>query len=98
MYKNHAELQQYHYQALKNSAYQVEGMMNVLYEEMMMNMSVYREQSEPILQKVQPIQMTNITKDAYEQQQGLILFLKGKLESHITKEVSSKKKKVSRYD
>ena len=37
---SHAELEKHHYQALKNPQYQLEGMMDVLYEEMMMAMPV----------------------------------------------------------
>ena len=36
--KSHAEMEKYHYQALKNPQYQLEGMMDVLREELMMSL------------------------------------------------------------
>ena len=48
---SHSELEKDHYQALKNPAYQIEGMIDVLREEMMMNMpypqEVPQERIEP---------------------------------------------------
>ena len=40
MIKSHAELERYHYQALSNPLYRMEGMMDVIREEVMMNMPV----------------------------------------------------------
>ena len=43
----HGEMQKYHYQALSNPLYLIEGQLDVLREEIMMNMSVYREPEPP---------------------------------------------------
>uniref|UniRef100_A0A6M3KUJ8 Uncharacterized protein n=1 Tax=viral metagenome TaxID=1070528 RepID=A0A6M3KUJ8_9ZZZZ len=53
----HGEMQKYHYQALSNPFYLIEGQMDVLREELMMNMPVYREPEPPMVipQKIKVI-------------------------------------------
>lgn len=49
---SHGKLERFHYEALKNPAYQTEGMMDVLREELFMNMPVSSER--PIEQRPEP--------------------------------------------
>ncbi len=61
---SHAEMQKYHYQALREDPmYRMEFMMDVLREEMMMNMPVYHEPEPP-----QIIPQKIIVKHHYIQQ------------------------------
>lgn len=76
----HAELQKYHYQALKNPAYQLEGMADVLREEMMMNIPVRQpEQVSPPATNTEAQPWSASQWDKVQQLQGRILHLQGEV-------------------
>lgn len=89
----HAEMEKWHYQALKNPRYQMEGMMDVMREEMSMTM--------PLLDREEP---TPVYKDTEwtNQQWGVIEQLKSELvgwrqkHAEALKEIDSLRALVSR--
>jgi len=86
--QTHAELEQWHYKSLKDPRYAFEGLQDVLYEEMMMNMPG----RQPIIQP-QKIVSTNISLENYN---NLIRTVNGLQEK--VDQLTLKRKKKSKYD
>jgi hypothetical protein len=84
--ESHADQQHWHYQALKNPSYQIEGMTEILHEEAMMAMPIIpTPERGPTI-----IQTTNISRYEYEQQKFLIIHLQEK----VNQLLSNKNKKL----
>ncbi len=94
----HAGLEQYHYKAIRdNPRYALEGLQDVLYEEMMMAMPL-SPIGETIIERSV---YTNVSLERYNQLQGLVIYLKNKLEEHVTytkkKDSQSRNKHEDRF-
>ncbi len=82
--KSHAESERHHYAALKNVAYQTEGLMDVLREEMMMNMPVFPfEGSDQGATLNVGTPWSGRQWDRVKQLEGMVNHLQGKVEEMI---------------
>ena len=93
---SHAELEQYHYRALSNPLYQVEGLVDVLREEIMMNMPVFeiKEAIEEPPVTIKPLEVRVILDKKALELQNRIASLEEKLQVFLDKKRSLK----SKYD
>lgn len=88
--KSHAELQKWHYQALSNPMYLMEGRLDVLREEMMLNFSPIVE----IPVKNETIEVVkNVSFEEVQQIRGQLQYLQRKLQELTTK----KKRNYNNY-
>jgi len=93
MEESHGEMQRFHYEALKNPEYANEGMMNVLYEELMMNMPVFPIGETPPIIERKTVYRENLTDGKFLQLQAQVHSLQEKVNR-----LTTDKKKKSRYD
>ena len=91
----HAEMQKWHYQAVKNNPfYRLEGMMDVFFENLSYQMP-YHYPPEPVEQKLPPVPAwTSQQRDYVQQLKGQMLHLEKKVDT-LSQE---KRKQRSKYD
>jgi len=89
--ESHAYQQRHHYEALKNPAYQIEGLQEVLWEEAMMNMPIIPTPHNP---EPPVVKTTNISLASYEQQRRLLLHL----QETVNQLQFKRKKQLNKYN
>ena len=81
--KSHAEMEQYHYQALSHPEYQLEGTMSVMREEMFMAMPLsYLQEKETVLSIIPP---EHRLYGELQQLKNKVLYLQEKFNLHLDK-------------
>ena len=76
--QSHAQMQSEHYQALKNPQYRLDGMIDVLREEIMLNMPTsYTQKTEPI--QIEPREFSSKEWAELNQIKGRLIHLEGKV-------------------
>jgi len=91
MEQSHAEMQSEHYQALKNPQYRLDGMFDVLWEELMMAMpATYTQRTEPI--QIEPRKFSSEEWDRLQQLEGRLIHLEKKVTELLLRNLKSKKR------